>query len=180
MVYHGHFHVPVTFPISAASVAAPVIFPDEGSRASVAVQAAQDVEKNIWKRLVIDQDFWFGIWGFGIFMDFWPSKMVIDWDFTITNGCLSMVSAWWLSLPPLKSRLSQLGWWHSQYMEKQTSSKPPTRFHMVSPIYVLLVKIEGPVTGIPSIISTCCFFGPVTSPSINQPMAKGHLWFQFL
>ena len=38
--------------------------------------------------------------------------------------------------------------------------------------YVLSVRIEGPVTGIPFTIyhhETCCIYGLVSSPSINQP-----------
>ena len=42
---------------------------------------------------------------------------------------------------------------------------------------VLLVKIEGPGAGIPSIIiETCCERGKQTPLLINQPMGKGHLW----
>ena len=38
--------------------------------------------------------------------------------------------------------------------------------------HVLLVDIDGPMTGIPSIITTCFMKGLVSSPSffINQPM----------
>ena len=47
-------------------------------------------------------------------------------------------------------------------------------YHLgAAPNNVLLVKVEGPVTGIQSIINTCCFFGQQPSPSINQPWESG-------
>jgi len=42
---------------------------------------------------------------------------------------------------------------------------------------VLLVKIEGPGAGIPSIIIYLLLKGVVQTPLlINQPIGKGHLW----
>ena len=41
---------------------------------------------------------------------------------------------------------------------------------------VLLAKIEGPVTGIPSIIIYLLHLGVVSTPSVHQPMVKGHPW----
>jgi len=35
------------------------------------------------------------------------------------------IAGWWLTYPSEKYD-SQLGWWHSKYMEKKTCSKPPT------------------------------------------------------
>ena len=37
------------------------------------------------------------------------------------------IAGWWLTYPSEKYD-SQLGWWHSKYMEKKTCSKPPTRW----------------------------------------------------
>jgi hypothetical protein len=43
---------------------------------------------------------------------------------------------------------------------------------------VLLVKIEGPGAGIPSIIIYLLLKGFLQTPLlINQPMGKGHLWY---
>ena len=36
---------------------------------------------------------------------------------------------WFLVEPTPLKNMSQLGWWHSQYMEKKKWSKPPARYH---------------------------------------------------
>ena len=48
----------------------------------------------------------------------WPTplkKMVHVWYMI----CMICVSGWWLSQPLWKIWVRQLGWWHSQYVEKQ-------------------------------------------------------------
>jgi len=51
------------------------------------------------------------------------------------------------------------------------------KFDIDIPIHnVLLVKIEGPGAGIPSIIISLLFKGFLQTPLLlNQPMGKGHL-----
>ena len=63
--------------------------------------------------------------------DYWRVTILSSWCFTThIYICIYIYVYVYLvgrTPTPLKKYESQLGWWHSQYMEKKTCSKTPTR-----------------------------------------------------
>ena len=80
-----------------------------------------------------------------------PSDQI---KYGLVNRYSSTITGWWFEIS--EKYESQLGWWHSQYIQK-TCSKPPTR-------------------------SSCPAAPRVrTSPATNQPTNGnlGHLWYSY-